>query len=211
MIDFDRFWAEPGSFPGMAREQAEAQLRQMGAWLESMPGASGKFDMSMVPGMTAAPGVTGQQIAAWESEHGVALPEILRDALTRRNGGYVRETQFRILPLEEIDNPDEEFWEWASCDEEEVPDRTLVFRFAEDEFGGECLLVYTPDDTEREPGIFVYHSDGGDLDRLTVRHQILQPHARDQRESISGLVGVCEHRHNRSRDDRSVVDLRRPG
>jgi hypothetical protein len=167
MIDFDRFWAEPGSFPGMTREQAEAQLRQMGAWLESLPGASGKFDMSMVPGLTAAPGVTDEQIAAWESEHGVSLPQVLRQALMRRNGGFVRETQFRILPLEEIDNPDEEFWEWASYDEEEVPDRTLVFRFAEDEFGGECLLVYGADETEREPGVFVYHSDGGDLDRCS--------------------------------------------
>ena len=164
MIDFDRFWAEPGSFPGMTREQAEAQLRQMGAWLESMPGAIGKFDMSMVPGMTAAPGVTGEQIATWESDHGVPLPLVLREALMRRNGGFVRETQFRILPLEEIDIPDEEFWEWASYEEEEVPDRTLVFRFAEDESGGECLLVYSASKTEREPGVFVYHSDPGDLD-----------------------------------------------
>jgi hypothetical protein len=70
VIDFDRFWAEPG-IPGMTGEEAEAQLRQMGAWLESLPGASGKFDMSQVPGMTTRPGVTDEQIADWEKTHRV--------------------------------------------------------------------------------------------------------------------------------------------
>lgn len=112
----------------------------MGAWLTSIPGAVGQFDKSLVPGLAVGPGLTGQQIAAWENQHGVRLPELLRSALSRQDGGFVRGTQFRILALAEITNPDAEFWEWASFDEAEVPDRALVFRFGEDEFGGGYLL-----------------------------------------------------------------------
>jgi hypothetical protein len=167
VIDFDRFWAEAGCFPGMTREQAEAQLQQMGAWLESMPGASGKFDMSAVPGMSASPGVTEEQIADWEHTRQVQLPDVLRRALMRQDGGFVRDTQFRILPLEEIDRPDDEFWEWVNYEKEEVPDRNMVFQFAEDESGGVYLLNFAAGAGDREPGIFVHHSDPGDMDRCS--------------------------------------------
>src|SRR5215467_7485297 len=103
----------------MSRDEAEAQMRQLGAWLEALPGASGKFDVSQVPGMTARPGVTKEQIADWERAHRVRLPDILRQALARQNGGFVGDTRFHILPLEDIGNPDAEFWEWASYKEDE--------------------------------------------------------------------------------------------
>src|SRR5260221_13222498 len=99
MIDFDRFWAQPGCGPGLSREETEAPFGQMGAWLQSLPGATGKFDMSLVPGMNPGPGVSAQQIAAWEREHAVRLPEVLRQALAPQDGGFGRETGFRILPL----------------------------------------------------------------------------------------------------------------
>jgi hypothetical protein len=162
VIDFERFWAEPG-IPGMSRDQAEAQLRQMGTWLESLPGASGKFDMAQVPGMTTRPGVTAEQIADWEKAHRVRLPEVLRQALARQNGGFVRETRFQILPLEKIQNPVAEFWEWASYKADEVPDRGAVFRFAEDEFGGTHFLNYGAGEAPLDPGVLVHHHDPGDL------------------------------------------------
>ena len=151
----------------MTREQAEAQLGEMGAWLQSMPGASGKFDISLVPGMTAAPGVTGDEIAGWEGEHGVPLPQVLRDALSRQNGGFVRDSEFRVLPLSEIERPDDEFWEWASYEEQDVPDRSLLFRFAEDEFGGTYLFC-CPAGAQDQPSVFShYHDSGGDLNRCS--------------------------------------------
>jgi len=167
MIDFDRFWAEAGCVPGLSRDDTKAQLGQMEAWLQSLPGASGQFDMSLVPGMNPGPGVSSEQIAAWESEHGVRLPEVLREALARQDGGFVRETQFRILPLAEIDNPDDEFWEYACYEEEEVPDRGLMFRFAEDEFSGVYFLNFGVDGPEHEPSVFVHHSDPGDMDHCS--------------------------------------------
>jgi hypothetical protein len=162
VIDIERFWAEPG-IPGMSRDEAEAQLRQMGAWLESLPGASGKFDISQVPGMTARPGVTEEQINDWERAHRVRLPDVLHQALARQNGGFVRETRFQILSLEEFQNPDAEFWEWASYKEDEVPDRGAVYRFAEDEFGGSYFLNYGTDRANLDPGVLVHHHDPGDL------------------------------------------------
>jgi hypothetical protein len=162
VIDFDQFWAEPG-IPGMSRDEAEAQLRQMGAWLESLPGASGKFDMSQVPGMSVRPGVTEKQLADWEKAHRVRLPEVLRQGLARQNGGFVRDTRFQVLALEEIENPDGEFWEWASYKVDEVPDRSAVFRFAEDEFGGTHFLNYGLDRATRDPGVLMHHHDPGDM------------------------------------------------
>src|SRR5258708_4733344 len=167
MIDFDRFWAEPGCMPGMSREQTDAQLVQMGTWLQSLPGASGQFDRSLVPGLNAAPGVKGEQIAAWERDHGVSLPDVLRQALARQDGGYLDEKQFRVLPLEEIENPGDEFWEWASYEESEVSDRGLIFRFGEDEFGGTYLLNYGACELDQEPDVFVHYGDPGDVNHCS--------------------------------------------
>src|SRR5439155_9518911 len=84
MIDFDRFWSEPGCAPGMTKEETEAYLRQQvgGIPLEALA-PQGALD----PG----PGVTSEEIDAWEQEHGVRLPDVLRQALARQNGGYVRD------------------------------------------------------------------------------------------------------------------------
>src|SRR6516165_8043315 len=128
MIDFDQFWAEPGCLPGISKEQSEAYLRQLVD--QYGPGAAA-FDPTVDSMLHPGPGLTKEQIVAWESEHGVQLPEVLREAYARQNGGFVYDTHLRILPLEEIANPDDEFWQWASCEEDEVPDRSLIFRFAE--------------------------------------------------------------------------------
>jgi hypothetical protein len=164
MIDFDRFWAEAGCLPGLGKEETEAQLRQMAAYFGQF--GSGSPDLTGVPGLNPGAGVTGERLDTWEHENGVRLPDVLRQALQRQDGGYLRDSQFRILPLAEIAVPDEEFWEWASCKEEEVPDRRLVFRFAwNDEFGGSYYLNYNAQGPEQEPSVLVHYNDPGDLDR----------------------------------------------
>jgi hypothetical protein len=164
MIDFDRFWAEAGCLPGLSKDETEAQLQQMAAYFGQL--GSGTPDLTSVPGLNPGPGVTAEQLDAWEHENGVRLPDVLRQALQRQDGGFVRDSQFRILPLAEIAVPDEEFWEWASYKEEEVPDRRLVFRFAwNDEFGGSYHLNYNAQGPQQEPSVLVHHHDPGDLDR----------------------------------------------
>ena len=51
-------------------------------------------------------GVSDAQLAAWERGHGVKLPQVLRDALKRQDGGVIRYSHVRVLPLEEIEPPD---------------------------------------------------------------------------------------------------------
>jgi hypothetical protein len=157
MIDFNRFWAEAGCAPGMSKEETEEYLKQE---MGGMPLAALVPDRLLDPG----PGVTEQEIEALEHERGVRLPDVLRQALALQNGGYLRDSAFRVLPLEEIVPNDEEFWEYASYEEEEVPDQSLVFQFGEDEFGGACHLNYARGAHE-EPSVYVYHSDPGDFDR----------------------------------------------
>jgi hypothetical protein len=86
--------------------------------------------------------------------------------MARQNGGYVFRSSIRILPLAQIANPEEDFWEWASYEEEDLPDRSLVLQFAEDEdLGGSLFLDYNVKGPQQEPGVLEYHSDPGDLDR----------------------------------------------
>jgi hypothetical protein len=159
MMDFDRFWTERGCAPGMTREETEAELRQ--------PAFGGTMADLVPPGaLDPGPGVTADQVAAWEHERGVRLPDLLRQALGRQDGGYVRGTRFRILALAEIACPDQEFWHYACYQEEEVPDQRLVLRFAwDDESGGSLYLNYNAQGPEAEPGVLVHHNDPGDLRR----------------------------------------------
>jgi hypothetical protein len=160
MVDYDRFWAEAGCLPGMTSEQTQKYLREQlgGVGVEA-------FMAKRTPGSA----VTTAQITAWEIRRGVRLPDVLRHALSRQNGGYVRGSLFRILPLGEIGPiEDNEFWEFASYEEEQVPDRRLVFRFAEEEeTSGSFFLVFARGPQE-EPGVFEHHSDGGDLVRCSA-------------------------------------------
>jgi hypothetical protein len=160
MIDYDRFWAEAGCLPGMTSEQTEKCLRQQ-------LGGIG-FDAFMAERMPG-PAVTAAQIEAWEADRGVRLPEVLRHAFSRQDGGYVRGSQFRILPLAEIGPlEDDAFWDFASYEEEQVPDRALVFRFAaEEETSGSFYLVFARGPRE-EPGVFEHHDDGGNFDRCSA-------------------------------------------
>ncbi|MCA1685225.1 MAG: SMI1/KNR4 family protein, partial [Planctomycetia bacterium] len=94
MIDFDRFWNEGNS-----------------------PYPDDEAGPDEVP-----PCATDDEILAWEREHGVTLPEPLRTALGRRNGGYVRNAPVEVLPIEQIVPVDDDFWEWTEIAEDEAPD-----------------------------------------------------------------------------------------
>ncbi|HEV3145384.1 MAG TPA: SMI1/KNR4 family protein [Gemmataceae bacterium] len=164
MIDFEQFWAETGCLPGMSKEETEAQLLQLAN--QYGPAAAGSFNPLADPMFNPGPGLSAEQIAEWEQERGVRLPDVLRQAFARQNGGFVYDTHLHILPLEEVANPDDDFWEFASYEEEEISDRSLVFRFAEEqECDGELFLNFNAGGPEGEPCVMSYHSDPGDLNR----------------------------------------------
>jgi hypothetical protein len=169
MIDYNRFWHEPGCAPGLTKEETATQFRQMAQWLSGLPGAivQGEPDLAQQPGLFPGPGVTDGQIQAWERECGVRLPDVLRQALSRQDGGYLRNMQFRILPLAEIAPPDDEFWEFTGYKDDEVPDRGLVFQFAwNEELSGSYYLNYARG-AQEDPSVFVHHHDPGDLDKCS--------------------------------------------
>jgi len=146
----------------LGQEESEAYMQQLAEHYVPFDGSL--FDSSLDPMFTPGPGVTEEQIAAWEAERGVRLPDVLRQALALQDGGYVRETALRVLALAEIRPPDEEFWLWTDCEEAAVPDRQLIFEFAcQEEFDARLFLNYNMQGTEGEPGVLEYHSDPGEL------------------------------------------------
>ncbi|HLW67131.1 MAG TPA: SMI1/KNR4 family protein [Gemmataceae bacterium] len=162
MIDFDQFWAEPGCFPGMGAEETKAYMQQLAE--QFGPQGAAAFNPTSDPMLNPRPGLSPEEIAAWESERGVQLPAVLREVYARQNGGFVYDTHLRLLPLEEIASPGPEFWDWASYEEDEIPDRGLIFFFAEDQqVDGEIFLNFNANGLHGEPAVMSYHSDPGDL------------------------------------------------
>jgi hypothetical protein len=137
MIDFGRFWAEFD--PGDSGELGD-----------------NPFDESVV-----RRGVDAGAIRDWEAEHGVRLPKVLRTVLQTQDGGFVRNASLEILPLEEIVPVDEDFWEYTEIDEDEAPDRDLVFVFGEEtEVGGTYLLNFNAKGPAGEPSIYIdFHGE----------------------------------------------------
>jgi SMI1 / KNR4 family (SUKH-1) len=140
MINFDKFWDESGEhdddYAAYGRDPEPPQ-----------------------------PGVTANEIQTWEQTHGVALPQALREALVRQNGGVVRYSSVRIQSLANIKPASEEFWTYACYPEDEIPDRRLVFEFADqEERGGQYLLNFNARGPRGEPSIYLFFSDPGDLD-----------------------------------------------
>jgi hypothetical protein len=132
MIDFNRFWAEGSSPYGYDEDDAND---------------------TEVP-----PGVTKEEIRAWEHEHGVTLPEPIRTALGVRNGGFVRNAPIQILPLDEIVPVDDDFWEWTEIEPDEAPDHSLMFLFGDDsDSGGTLLLNFNTRGAKGAPSVYMDH------------------------------------------------------
>ncbi len=160
MIDYDRFWAEPGAAPGMTEAETLQYLEQLAPWAQE----TGIPLEALTGGLRPGPGVTDEQVAAWEGERGVRLPEVLREALRRQDGGYVRNCHVRVLPLDQIGPRGEDFWEWVGSSEEDVTNRQLVLHFAdEEEFSGPFLLNYNACGPQGEPSVLLHFSDPGDM------------------------------------------------
>ncbi len=143
MIDFDRFWTDSNFPPGYEEEYGPPDA------------ADAK----------APPGITAEEIAAWEREHGVTLPEPLCTALGLRDGGYVRNTSIAISPLAEIVPVDDDFWEWAGLDEDEAPDRSLVFAFGDETTSGaRYLMNFNARGPHGAPSVYLdHHGESTDL------------------------------------------------
>lgn len=110
------------------------------------------------------PGIEKQDLLAWQRRQGVLLPRVLRAVLHRQNGGLVRNSTLRILPLDEMVPMDEEFWEYADHDEESIRDRDQVLMFARDDNGEPIYLMnfnaYGP---HGEPTVHHFFGDGGEI------------------------------------------------
>ncbi|MEO6812190.1 MAG: SMI1/KNR4 family protein [Isosphaeraceae bacterium] len=110
----------------------------------------------------ARPGVTETQIQAWEQQQGVTLPTLLRETLTRQNGGLVRLGEIEIDPLREIRPVDEDFWDYTDIDDDEAPDHALVFSLGSNDLGGQLLMNFNKDGRKGEPSLYLFYSDPGD-------------------------------------------------
>ena len=105
MTDRDGFCVEPGTAPGMDRDQTEAYLRQLeAAYREKGNAAFGEASVAHARSLLnpPRPGPDGAAIDAWERRHGVRLPSTLRDALQIQDGGYVTGTRLQLHPLSQI-------------------------------------------------------------------------------------------------------------
>ena len=106
MTDRDSFWVEPGTAPGMDRDQTEAYLRQLEAGYRGKGNAA--FGEAFVAHAQSLlnpprPGPDEATIDGWERGHGVRLPSTLRDALQVQDGGYVTGTQLRLHGLSQME------------------------------------------------------------------------------------------------------------
>jgi SMI1/KNR4 family protein SUKH-1 len=138
MIDPKHFWSEPSDeIPAEMMQHIRVSYERFG---KTLPGG---------------PGVTEQEIADWERNHRVQLPELLANVLRIQNGGAVRDTNIFIEALPDIAPVAEHFWEWADI-EEEFASRALVFSFAHDDMAGQYLLNYNACGPRGEPSVYLF-------------------------------------------------------
>lgn len=110
----------------------------------------------------AAPGLSLEQIQKWESDHGLQLPELLRNAYQEHDGGVVRGTTIRLCSLRFISVPDDDIWESMNeWEEEGFDDQSQVLIIGDDlHVGGNYLLNYNMCHDDEDPSIWNYFFDG---------------------------------------------------
>jgi hypothetical protein len=116
--------------------------------------------------MPSQPGVSDEQIAAWEHKQGLRLPDVLREALRRQNGGFVGDEQNGLIiqQLDRIVPMEEDVWEWVWCDEDDAPDQRLILELGHNDLGGVLYLDYNECGPQGEPAVVLYYSDPGDYE-----------------------------------------------
>ena len=183
MTDRDDFWVEPGCAPGMDRDQTEAYLRQLGAaYRERGNDLFGEAFVAHARSVlnSPRPGPDETAIGAWEREHGVRLPAILRDALHVQDGGYVRGSRLQLRRLSEMEplSGDAYAHLWDFQENREFGDPfKLHWVGADEESGGVLILDYN---TGPEPRVLWLWRDLGDelrdegdgtFDQMVVRQR----------------------------------------
>ena len=107
-----------------------------------------------VAGGDQAPSLTPSDIARWETERGVRLPEILAKALLIQNGGAVHGAKVSIEPLDGFTTLADEFWDGVWEDRPPaIVDRRRQF-YVGDSIGVGVVLDYT---VGPEPRVLLLH------------------------------------------------------
>src|SRR5262245_43420336 len=86
----------PPDAPPEMRQQAEEWLSQLASRRAQQP------DPPFGGAWPGGPGVTQEQIAAWEKERRVTLPKLFREVFQQQNGGEVRDSDVFINALSGI-------------------------------------------------------------------------------------------------------------
>ncbi|MDA1016587.1 MAG: SMI1/KNR4 family protein [Planctomycetota bacterium] len=110
-----------------------------------------------------AAGVSEENILAWEQQHSVKLPAMLREVLAVSNGGSLRDEDIRILRLAEFQPLPDEFWARSHHEETDFADRGLVIEFAKNAVGDSYLLDFNANTATGEPRVCLHTGDGGEI------------------------------------------------
>jgi hypothetical protein len=163
---------------GAFQEQMRARLpadapeemkRQMEEWLAQVVGHRGPQAAGPGPELgdmwPGGPGVTREQIAAWEKKYRVKLPKLFREVFQQQNGGGVRDSEVCIHALGGIRPIDTEML-FEELYEDEFNDTELVFEWASDGGEGIYLLDYNARGPDGEPSVYLDIRDCGELDKV---------------------------------------------
>jgi hypothetical protein len=164
MIDRANFWVPPGCLPGMSPEQTQDYLRELEK-KHRQQFSSDLHDAFVADARnriySPRPGALATAFEAWENEHGVRLPKVLREVLDWQDGGHVRNTAIEIYSLGAIVPVDDDFWRFEEIPRAEAADQTKVFVFGHDnQVGGQFLLNYNARGATNEPNVYSFHNDG---------------------------------------------------
>jgi hypothetical protein len=170
-----------GGGPGPTPEQMEALRQQMGAqmppdapsdrrqhaeeWLSQLASRRRPQDTPFGGAWPGGPGVTNEQIAAWEKEHRVKLPHLFREVFQQQNGGGVRDLDVFLNALGGLQPIDTEML-FDDLYEDEFADTGLVFEFGSDGGEGIYLLDYNAHGRNGEPAVYLDIRDCGELDKV---------------------------------------------
>jgi hypothetical protein len=152
----------PADAPEEMKRQAEQWISQLASRGSQPPAAGGSPLGGAWPG---GPGVTEDQIAAWEKKHRVKLPKLFREVFQQQNGGGVRDSDVCINALGGIE-PIDTVMLFEELYEDEFKDKRLVFEFGSDGGEGVYLLDYNARGPNGEPAVYLDIRDSGELDKV---------------------------------------------
>ena len=112
-------------------------------------------DASDEPDEGVPPGATPAEIAAWEAEHGLTLPAVLRSVLMVQDGGSVRDADLFSLGLSQIRSLDQPIPLRPRFPAGAAPDPRLVFWLGSSTAAvGKIVLNYNAAGPRGEPSVW---------------------------------------------------------